>query len=42
MSWVVERCGKGQRPSRRRRRCREGNHAPFVQFENAVLKIQAL
>ena len=42
MSWVVERCGKRHRPSRRRQGCREGNHPPFVKFENAALKTQAL
>ena len=38
-------CGevwKRHRPSRRRQGCREGNHPPFVKFENAALKIQAL
>ena len=40
--WVVERCGKRHRSSRRRQRCRESNHPPFVKFENAALKIQTL
>ena len=42
MSWVVQRYGKRHRPSHRRQGCREGNHPPFVKFENAALKIQAL